>query len=424
MYAIILLVSLSISARLAPPPPADAPRVPLRPGLTIVTALNEPLHGDYESIKVIVRADDQMVQLRYTTEAPAPKEEDNPFAALLGGGKSKPKASANAQPGEKPEMQKVNVTRTVRRDDLKSAHEYQWLFGNGAPEVYPHSTAIGVSSTMLTELKSGAATPLKTPAGGMMGALGSMIGGLLGQAGGARSKELDDISMLSGTLTRVEAGTVPFKVLLNDEPVELPAVHARGQLGDERAEFWILDDAENPLCLRWSVGESRLQVIKLSYPVEVTNASSPGGGPAKAGAGAGPASGEATAAASTTAARLERDLEKQGRAIVYGIYFDFASDRLKVESEPVLTEIAKVLQENPTWSLALEGHTDNIGGDAYNLDLSKRRSAAVKQALVARHKIEAKRLQTSGYGASRPKDTNETMEGRARNRRVELVKAG
>ena len=97
---------------------------------------------------------------------------------------------------------------------------------------------------------------------------------------------------------------------------------------------------------------------------------------------------------------------------------------LKEESDTVLTEIAKVLQQNPAWSLAVEGHTDNIGDDASNLDLSRRRAAAVKQALVARYNVDGKRLQTNGYGASRPKDTNNTLEGRARNRRVELAKMG
>jgi outer membrane protein OmpA-like peptidoglycan-associated protein len=148
----------------------------------------------------------------------------------------------------------------------------------------------------------------------------------------------------------------------------------------------------------------------LTYPADETGA--PAAGSAAA----------ASAAASTTAARIQHDLEKNGRAVIYGIYFDFASDRIKDESKPVLAEIAKVLQANPTWSLAVEGHTDNIGGDAYNLDLSKRRAGAVKQTLVTALGIGGARLQTSGYGASRPKDNNETLEGRARNRRVELVK--
>ena len=80
------------------------------------------------------------------------------------------------------------------------------------------------------------------------------------------------------------------------------------------------------------------------------------------------------------------------------------------------------MADHPAWALSVDGHTDNIGGDAYNLDLSKRRAAAVKQALVSRFKIADTRLATSGFGASRPKATNATLEGRAQNRRVELVK--
>ena len=70
----------------------------------------------------------------------------------------------------------------------------------------------------------------------------------------------------------------------------------------------------------------------------------------------------------------------------------------------------------------MNGHTDNIGGDLYNLDLSKRRATAVKQALVAQYRIAPERLSTGGFGASRPVDTNDTLAGRARNRRVELTR--
>jgi outer membrane protein OmpA-like peptidoglycan-associated protein len=79
-----------------------------------------------------------------------------------------------------------------------------------------------------------------------------------------------------------------------------------------------------------------------------------------------------------------------------------------------------VLKAHPQWKLRIDGHTDGIGNDAANLDLSKRRSAAVKAALVTRYGIEGGRLSTGGYGESRPQATNETPEGRARNRRVEL----
>jgi outer membrane protein OmpA-like peptidoglycan-associated protein len=107
---------------------------------------------------------------------------------------------------------------------------------------------------------------------------------------------------------------------------------------------------------------------------------------------------------------------------IHGIYFDFASDHLKPESKPVLDQIAQIMQKYPDWKLSVSGHTDNVGGDSYNLDLSKRRAAAVKQELVARYHIVPDRLTTNGYGASSPIDTNNTLQGRARNRRVELTR--
>ena len=107
---------------------------------------------------------------------------------------------------------------------------------------------------------------------------------------------------------------------------------------------------------------------------------------------------------------------------MYGIYFDFGSAAIKPESESVLKEIAAVLTDQPSWKLGIEGHTDNIGGEAENADLSRRRAAAVKDALVSRHKIAANRLTPAGFGESRPKETNDTLEGRARNRLVELVR--
>ena len=87
-----------------------------------------------------------------------------------------------------------------------------------------------------------------------------------------------------------------------------------------------------------------------------------------------------------------------------------------------LKEIGDLLRRHPDWKLSIAGHTDGIAGDAFNLDLSKRRAAAVKNALVTGFGANAERLTTTGYGKSRPQDTNETPEGRARNRRVELVK--
>ena len=107
---------------------------------------------------------------------------------------------------------------------------------------------------------------------------------------------------------------------------------------------------------------------------------------------------------------------------MYDIYFDFNSDRIREQSERTLREIAEMLRRQPSWSLAVEGHTDNIASDRFNLELSARRAAAVKAALAGRYGVAESRLTTSGAGESRPKERNDTPEGRARNRRVELVR--
>lgn len=111
-----------------------------------------------------------------------------------------------------------------------------------------------------------------------------------------------------------------------------------------------------------------------------------------------------------------------GRLDSLASFFSFNSDVIREESEPTLDEIGMMLQRRQDWKLAINGHTDSIASDAYNLELSRRRAIAVKAALVTRYGVAPDRLTTAGMGEASPKDTNETLEGRARNRRVELVK--
>jgi len=119
---------------------------------------------------------------------------------------------------------------------------------------------------------------------------------------------------------------------------------------------------------------------------------------------------------------LESALTKSKRIRIYGIHFDFNSATVRPESGPVIHEIADALTHHPEWKLTIEGHTDNVGGAAYNVDLSSRRAAAVKTILVNQYHIASTRLSTIGYGLSRPVATNDTDAGRALNRRVELVR--
>lgn len=320
-------------------------QVPLREGLTIVAAHHDPA-GDFEPITTITKIDAKSVTLTASTDEPSSCMEQSAF-----GGR------------------RTVSRRLVLREDLEHAHAYRQEFTACAvvPELDPGITAISVSASVLRELKSKGQTNLSAT---------TRVAG-----------------MIPGVLTHSGRESVPYKIIVNNEQVELAVIHARWHSSVGDREYWILDDVGNPLVLRGSYnGNAFLEVVKLSFPT-----------------------GE-------IAARLERDLSQQGRTVVYGIYFDFASDRIKEESEPVLKEIADVMAKNPTWRLAVEGHTDNLGGTKANFQLSQRRAAAVRTVLGERYKISPTRLEPAGFGETKPKATNETLEGRARNRRVELVR--
>ena len=119
---------------------------------------------------------------------------------------------------------------------------------------------------------------------------------------------------------------------------------------------------------------------------------------------------------------MRNKLITEGKLISYGIYFDVNSDQLKMESGATLKEIAQVLKDNPAVKISIVGHTDSDGDDASNLDLSKRRAANVKIALVEAYGIEASRIQTNGKGESQPLVPNENLSNKAKNRRVEFIR--
>lgn len=110
-----------------------------------------------------------------------------------------------------------------------------------------------------------------------------------------------------------------------------------------------------------------------------------------------------------------------GRVATQGIRFDTGSDRIRAESAPTLTEITSMLREHPELRIAIEGHTDNVGQAASNQALAERRAAAVRAHLVDQG-VDAARLQSAGFGDTRPAASNDTPEGRQQNRRVELVR--
>ncbi|MDD2924933.1 OmpA family protein [Rhodoferax sp.] len=122
-----------------------------------------------------------------------------------------------------------------------------------------------------------------------------------------------------------------------------------------------------------------------------------------------------------SASEMADALKKQGHVALTGILFDTGKASIKPQSEALLKEVLTVLTNDKALNLAIEGHTDNVGNAKANAELSRRRAEAVVAYLVA-HGIQAQRLKASGKGDSVPVADNRTEDGRARNRRVELVK--
>lgn len=123
-----------------------------------------------------------------------------------------------------------------------------------------------------------------------------------------------------------------------------------------------------------------------------------------------------------SAADLSRLLAAGAAVAVRGILFDTGRAVIRPESAPVLAEIGALLKNEPALALVVQGHTDNVGTAAANLQLSQARADAVKSYVVSTFGVDPARLTTAGLGDTRPVASNDTEEGRAQNRRVELLK--
>jgi OOP family OmpA-OmpF porin len=121
------------------------------------------------------------------------------------------------------------------------------------------------------------------------------------------------------------------------------------------------------------------------------------------------------------AEELKKELDASGRVAIYGIYFDTNKASLKPESITALDGIVKAMINYPDLVLEIQGHTDNTGTDAINQKLSQQRAETVRSYLLL-FGVDGARLTAAGYGSSKPVAANDTDEGKAKNRRVELVK--
>jgi len=119
---------------------------------------------------------------------------------------------------------------------------------------------------------------------------------------------------------------------------------------------------------------------------------------------------------------MAKAIAASGKVDVYGILFDTDKTAIKPESAPTLNEVATLLKQDPSLKLLVAGHTDNTGAADHNMKLSEGRATAVVAALVKQHGVAAARLQPKGYGDTQPVASNDSEDGRAKNRRVELRK--
>jgi outer membrane protein OmpA-like peptidoglycan-associated protein len=342
----------------------DPAKIPLKPGMHMVNAWRR-FNGDVEGILTIDSVEKNKVTFSH--------------------------ASTGFPSDTSTEGTKVNTSRTLCRNDLDAARIFMTEHEADFPNIFPGTTALSMSLQSFQQVKSTGKIHWEYREYSPMGSPARFVP-----------------FPWQGDLTRVESQDVPFPLILNDQQVQVPTIHLKGtfnfsgmpklktllpaSFGDrQETEVYVVDNPDNPICLLYKQGDVfQVKIVKITVPIE------------------------------KAVPQLEEQLAKQKKAIVYGIYFDFDKDTIKPESEPVLKEIVKAMTDNPEWKLRVDGHTDNIGGDPHNLDLSKRRAASVKTALVDRYHISADRLTTNGFGASSPIDRNDTLEGRARNRRVEL----
>ena len=283
---------------------------------------------------------------------------------------------------------KLHVDRTVSHREATLAREI-WL-GNVSPDTDQHrgSSWMAASTAVMKQLRANGEATVTIGHTGFEGV---------------------------ATLRRVDPNPVPISVLVNMQRQSISTMHTHvnvspsallsmGQGYVENYDLWFVDDTSTAWIVRVTgsrkFGDSTRTGDRLGLQELV----------------------RVQWMDTSMALSMSEALTKTCRVPANGIHFATASAELTPSSAPTLKAIADILAKEPTWVITIEGHTDSVGGAAYNKDLSERRSAAVKAALATTYGVAAARLSTAGFGLSHPIETNATLAGRARNRRVELVR--
>jgi flagellar basal body-associated protein FliL len=282
--------------------PIPDARIPFVPGLKLTTAWGRP-PGDVEILNII--SDIKPESYRLTTSG-----------------------STYLNEFDVKGKQETNL-RDICASDLKSSYGYVTVDAAFLPPIALDTTQAVLSAAAFNELKSTGKYKAKY-----------LLYFQASDHSGVREHWRE------GTLSRVESSDVDYPVIVNNEPVKLPTILARGmmvvtdktlQADTENinnrptpVEIQVLDDPKNPLVLDYNFTNQkfRIQVVKIEYP--------------------------------SNERKIEQALAKEKKAVVYGIYFDFNSDKIKPESKPVLDEIAAALKDNPDWKLTVNGFTVSV----------------------------------------------------------------
>ncbi len=362
------MVSLALAQDPAPlRPRAPAPVVPLVTGLVLGSVLHSPI-GEREDVIEIKSADAEGVHYLWHERTI--------------------QANGDTTDGFR--------KRFVSAADLAGAPRFDDIFGP-KEQVRPGFTALTLSSAVYRQLAdtgSSAFSMMVVPREARQTVLTSTAIDALFTAGRARYK---------GTLTKVSPGPETFPLLVDGVRADLPALHVKGAFasGMKRMEWdlWVLADSAHPLLLKSELEGDVFQMVRADLPQT-----------------------SAARGRSIEAKEIEREMVKRCRIEIPGVYFAFGTAAIDPVSDRALAELAKGLAGHPDWKVSVEGHTDSVGTDAANKALSERRAEAVRKRVAEKHGVDTKTWGAVGYGALKPRESNATIEGRARNRRVELVR--
>ena len=365
VLAIPLGLSLSIHARAGsavatPNDPLSGPTIHSVPGMVVThTAVDAVNRGDGESVKTLKEstADSELWASHYVITDPSG---------------NKPKEIARGD--------------VVLKKDLSSARRMICWYMPSDPDRFPGSTPCRLSFDQFKELQD-------------HGSVSVNVGWINPMASFGISGDWSDLLVTRkhyrGVLSRVEPNAVLLSVLVNGAPRDIPTIHVHGHLsiGDEGgdADLWVQDDPLAPVSVKVSFLGTTVQLIRVDL--------------------------RPTSGAGDTA--VEGRLFRECHVNIPGIYFPTNSAQILSPSKAELDAMAAILLRHPDWKVSVEGHTDNIGTDAANADLSTRRAAAIRTALIERQ-VLAEQIRAEGFGAKHPIASNDTVTGRARNRRVEM----